>query len=141
MEGSKHSVSMKFLLIMKTNLTLSTVQISNVAMIQQSNFIYHIYSYALGFPSESKLVQDQLLRECSFGAMEGVHYDGMPDHQKEEISDPNYQYPEGESFNDVRKRGLLFLNKLPIGTHLIFTHGGVICSLLQDFGIDEMPDN
>ena len=73
--------------------------------------------------------------------MEGVHYDGMPDHQKEEISDPNYQYPEGESFNDVRKRGLLFLNKLPIGTHLIFTHGGVICSLLQDFGIDEMPDN
>ncbi|CAI2380049.1 unnamed protein product [Moneuplotes crassus] len=97
-------------------------------------------NYALGFPSESDLVQDKLIRECSYGEMEGIHFDSMPDSQKEQISDPSYVFPGGESFNQVRDRGQIFLNKLPEGTHLVFTHAGVICSLLQDYGVAEMPE-
>ena len=98
-------------------------------------------NYALGFPSETSIAQNKLLRECNFGTMEGIHYDSMSDAQKQEISSPDYVYPQGESFNDVRKRGLLFMKQLTLGNHLIFTHGGVICSLLQDFDVTQMPEN
>ena len=73
--------------------------------------------------------------------MEGIHFDSMSVEQKSQISKPDYLFPEGESFNDVRKRGLLFLKQLSLGSHLVFTHGGLICSLLQDFDINQMPEN
>ena len=97
--------------------------------------------YALGFPSESLVKQNRLLRECNFGLKEGAHFDSMSDQEKEKLSSPDYQYPEGESFNDVHKRALMFLKQQSLGKHLIFTHGGIIWSLLQNFGVEQMPEN
>ena len=97
--------------------------------------------YALAFPSDGKVKQNKLLRECNFGKMEGTHFDSMSTEQKIKISRPDYLFQNGESFNDVKNRGLLFLKQLNLGSHLVFTHGGIICSLLQEYKVDQIPEN
>jgi len=82
-----------------------------------------------------------MLRECSFGKLEGVHYDNMSDEEKNAFSDPSYQFENGESWEDVQKRGYLFFKSLEQGNHIAFTHGGFIVSQLVEQGVTEFPNN
>ena len=66
----------------------------------------------------------------NFGDQEGIHFDGLPQSEKEEISSPDYEAPGGESWNIVRQRLEDYFASLPEGNHLVFTHGGAISSLL-----------
>ncbi|CDW71482.1 phosphoglycerate mutase [Stylonychia lemnae] len=98
--------------------------------------------YALGFPSDEEIIkQVSALRELNFGAHEGLHYDGLSQEEKQKLSDPLYQAPQGESWPQVKERAARYFGQLNTGNHLIFTHGGVITSYLYDQGITEMPNN
>jgi probable phosphoglycerate mutase len=44
--------------------------------------------------------------------------------------------PGGESFYEVRARVLSFVDALPPGRHLVFTHGGVVRVLSREVGED-----
>jgi len=91
---------------------------------------------ALGFPQQKDLVKiDPLLRELNFGKEEGIHFDSLPTDQQVRISSIEYQADGGESWTDTRNRAIRFFHKLPNGNHLIFGHGGMMCSLTWYIGI------
>ena len=47
--------------------------------------------YAMGFPSSEKyLTESRNLREMNFGDNEGLHFDGLPQEEKEKYSDLDY---------------------------------------------------
>ena len=85
---------------------------------QNESMIYQIHSsdlsrcvdtsfYALGFPSNESLVsQSKNLREMNFGDQEGLHFDGLTQKEKDEISSREYQAPGegGENWDQVRER-------------------------------------
>jgi broad specificity phosphatase PhoE len=52
------------------------------------------------------------LRELNFGEHEGLHFDGLTDQEKLEISDPDYQAPGGENWEDVRQRTIEYFGGL-----------------------------
>ena len=92
--------------------------------------------YALGFPANDDMVkQARDLRELNFGEHEGLHFDGLTQQEKEEISDPNYQAPGGENWDDVRQRTSNYFGSLTATNHMIFTHGGPLTALLYEFGV------
>ena len=101
--------------------------------------------YAMAFPSEEdKVSQSRLLRELNFGAHEGLHFDNLPNAEKERFSAPDFKADGGESWKDVTKRANEFFQICNPGeTHLVFTHGGLIASYLstQLGDIDLMPPN
>lgn len=47
----------------------------------------------------------------------------------------------GESWDEVRERATGYFKALDKGTHLCFTHGGLITSYLYKQGISQMPAN
>ena len=96
--------------------------------------------YGLAFESEN-VMHTPLLREINFGMHEGLHFDNLPDSEKARFADPDFQAVEGESWKDVGKRTQDFMKKLNKGTHLCFTHGGLITNYLQAHGFTEMPPN
>lgn len=66
----------------------------------------------------------------------------MPEEEKGRIDSIDYKAPNGESWTDVSIRANKFFSTLPPeSTHLIFTHGGLICSLTYDLGYENMPAN
>jgi broad specificity phosphatase PhoE len=97
--------------------------------------------YGLGFPDESLIKKNDLLREMYFGSMEGVYFDNLPDEKKAEFADPKFRAPDGESWEDVKDRAHKFVGSLSPGKHLVVTHGGWMCSYLYTIGITEMPNN
>ena len=89
--------------------------------------------YALGFPSdEDQIKKSKDLREIHFGANEGLHYDSLPDSEKEKINKPDYKAPDGESWLDLEERGREFIESLEDGHHLVFTHGGWLAAMFRD---------
>lgn len=42
-----------------------------------------------------------MLREMNFGKHEGLHYDGLPESEKQRFSNPNFQSQDGENWTDV----------------------------------------
>lgn len=79
--------------------------INNIDSVHSSDLkrCYDSAFFALGFPSDENIIkQSKLLREINFGAKEGLHYDSLTKEAKEELSDPNYKAPEGESWPDVK---------------------------------------
>ena len=98
--------------------------------------------YALGFPSnENYLQQSQMLRELDFGEKDGLHYDGLSQEEKAEFSKPDFHAPGGESWVMLRQRVEAYFSTLGKGNHLVFTHGGPIVTVLQDHGLDLIPNN
>jgi broad specificity phosphatase PhoE len=75
----------------------------------------------------------------NFGTHEGLHFDNLPKAEKSRFSDPNFQANGGESWPDVRKRAQSYFKNLNSGTHLCFTHGGLITAYLYKQGLKEMP--
>ena len=82
-------------------------------------------------------VTDRRLRELNFGRLEGKRWDECPAevHQALAAFD-RFEAPDGEAVAELRSRVLEFVEALPAGEHLVFTHGGVIRLLLRETGGD-----
>jgi probable phosphoglycerate mutase len=80
---------------------------------------------------------DRRLREMSFGQLEGLPWEALdPRWQEAMVRFEGFEPPGGETFEDLRRRVLEFVNGLPSGRHLVFTHGGVLRLLSREAGED-----
>ncbi len=81
--------------------------------------------------------QDARLREMSFGSLEGQLWETLDPGVQEALARfEGFAAPGGETFEDLRARVLSFLDGLPAGRHLVFTHGGVVRLLSREVGED-----
>lgn len=81
--------------------------------------------------------RDPLLRELHFGTLEGLPWRRLPvPHQQALDRFTELAPPGGESAAELRRRVATFLDRLPTGRHLVFTHGGVIRAVRQMVGDD-----
>jgi 2,3-bisphosphoglycerate-dependent phosphoglycerate mutase len=81
--------------------------------------------------------QDARLREMSFGSLEGRPWASLDPRLEEAfVRFEGFAAPGGETFEDFRARVLSFLDDLPPGRHLVFTHGGVVRLLSREVGED-----
>ncbi|WP_018466669.1 histidine phosphatase family protein [Calidithermus timidus] len=77
------------------------------------------------------------LRELDFGRLEGLKWAELAEpHQAALLAFEGFEAPGGESIGQMRSRVYGFLEGLPPGRHLAFTHGGVLRLLLRDFEQD-----
>lgn len=77
--------------------------------------------------------QDPRLREMSFGELEGVAYPSMDPRWREGlVRFEGFEAPGGETFAALRSRVHGFVDELPPGRHLVFTHGGVVRLLSRE---------
>jgi len=80
---------------------------------------------------------DRRLRELNFGRLEGRHWPAMGDeHNRAILAFREFVAPDGESVAALRARVVEFVESLPAGRHLLFTHGGVIRVLARDLDLD-----
>ena len=85
---------------------------------------------------------DRRLREMSFGALEGVHWEALEARWQQALARfEGFEPPGGETFEDLRARVLAFVDSLPPGRHLLFTHGGVVRLLSREVGEDQFVSN
>jgi len=83
---------------------------------------------------------DPRLREIDFGEIEGKTW-GECDStiQAELAAFDEFEAPDGESVAQFRRRVVEFVEELQSGTHLVFTHGGVIRLLTRIGGEEQAP--
>jgi probable phosphoglycerate mutase len=83
-------------------------------------------------------VPDGRLRELNFGSLEGRLWEECPPMVRDAlVAFDGFGAPEGESVGELRSRVLEFVEGLPDGEHLVFTHGGVVRVLLREDGRDQ----
>lgn len=74
-----------------------------------------------------------------------MHYDSLKADEKERINTMDYASPNGESWRQVQQRAAEFLRDktrdAKAGGLLVFTHGGLICSLTHDLGLTDIIPN
>jgi probable phosphoglycerate mutase len=86
---------------------------------------------------EGEARPDRRLREMSFGQLEGCPWETLdPRWQEAMVRFEGFEPPGGETFEDLRRRVLEFVEALPSGRHLVFTHGGVLRLLSREVGED-----
>jgi 2,3-bisphosphoglycerate-dependent phosphoglycerate mutase len=82
-------------------------------------------------------VPDRRLREIDFGTLEGLTWAECPAHVREALLGfEGFEAPGGESVRQLTDRVLEFVDGVPSGDHLVFTHGGVIRVLSRAAGRD-----
>jgi 2,3-bisphosphoglycerate-dependent phosphoglycerate mutase len=82
-------------------------------------------------------VGDSRLRELDFGRLEGSRWEECRSEVRRALlAFEGFRAPGGESMAELRSRVLGFVDELPGGEHLVFTHGGVIRLLLRGAGLD-----
>ncbi|KRX05038.1 hypothetical protein PPERSA_06672 [Pseudocohnilembus persalinus] len=96
---------------------------------------------SLGFPEQKIIQQKPILREINFGKEENLHFDSLPDDRKQLINSIDFQSEGGESWHDVRKRVIKFMSQQPDGNHLVYSHGGLMCSLTWYIGLQDTVPN
>lgn len=80
---------------------------------------------------------DERLREFDFGRIEGLSFGELDTETQEAlIAFEGFEAPAGETTTQFGDRIDEFLGELPVGRHLIVTHGGVIRLLLRRSGHD-----
>jgi probable phosphoglycerate mutase len=80
---------------------------------------------------------DRRLREMSFGELEGRLWEAVDARWQEALTRfEGFAAPGGETFDQLRNRVLSFVDDLPGGRHLLFTHGGVVRLLSREVGVD-----
>jgi probable phosphoglycerate mutase len=80
---------------------------------------------------------DRRLRECNFGAYEGMPFDEVDaTDARVFMGFRDFDMPDGDSHESFLARIGGFVDELPPGRHLLFVHGGVIRILTQDLGVD-----
>ncbi len=66
-------------------------------------------SAALGFAGKYEIIQDQRLRECNYGDLNGKSEEFFKGSMQDYVNNP---YPSGESYKDVEKRLASFVDFL-----------------------------
>jgi len=80
---------------------------------------------------------DHRLREMGFGSLEGASYETLEERWQRALARfEGFAPPGGETFDELRERVLAFVDSLPPGRHLVFTHGGVLRLLSREVGVD-----
>lgn len=80
------------------------------------------------------------LRELDFGDLQGLRWPELPSQIRDQmIGFDAFAAPGGESHQQMEDRVVPFLDGLPDGAHLIFTHGGPIRMLRRRCGVDKFP--
>lgn len=80
---------------------------------------------------------DPRLREFNFGELEELPFEKIdPGLAAKAMRFRDFQAPGGEDIASFRQRLDAFVDGLSPGRHLLFVHGGVIRSLMQDLGLD-----
>ena len=78
---------------------------------------------------------DARLREIDFGELDGKLWTTLPaEHKDALLRFEGFVAPGGESLVQLQQRVESFINDLPPGRHLVFTHGGVIRLLCHRLG-------
>jgi 2,3-bisphosphoglycerate-dependent phosphoglycerate mutase len=78
---------------------------------------------------------DARLREIHFGALEGHGWEDLDGRHKQAlVAFAGFDFPGGETVEQVGARVEAFLAGLEAGRHLLFTHGGVIRLLSRQVG-------
>lgn len=82
-------------------------------------------------------VLDARLRELDFGDIEGRRFGDLDRETAAALmSFDGFRAAGGESVTELEARVTRFLDDLPEGDHLLFTHGGVIRTILRPLGLD-----
>jgi 2,3-bisphosphoglycerate-dependent phosphoglycerate mutase len=82
--------------------------------------------------------RERRLREIHFGSLEGKHWPDLDPRYLDGLQRfEGFAAPEGESLEEFRSRVLSFVDELPTGRHLLFTHGGVVRLLSREVGHDQ----
>lgn len=93
----------------------------------------HTARLAYGEPQEVSAE----LRELEFGELEGLKWAELPEvHKTALLAFEGFQAPGGESTAQLQRRVYGFFDRLPLGRHLIFTHGGVLRMVLRELDQD-----
>jgi 2,3-bisphosphoglycerate-dependent phosphoglycerate mutase len=80
---------------------------------------------------------DRRLREMSFGRLEGVLWETLEPRWQDALTRfEGFEPPGGETFAELQARVFSFVDALPTGRHLVFTHGGVVRLLSREAGED-----
>ena len=83
---------------------------------------------------------DARLREIDFGELDGRLWETLEaEHKDALLRFEGFVAPGGESLAQLKLRVEGFINDLPPGRHLIFTHGGVIRLLCHKLGQLSFP--
>lgn len=83
-------------------------------------------------------IPDARLRELDFGSLEGRRWEELESATQEALLRfETFRAPGGESVADLLRRVTAWIDALPPGEHVLFTHGGVIRALLRRSGRDE----
>ena len=86
-------------------------------------------------------VPDRRLRELDFGSLEGKRWSECSlDVRRALIAFDGFMAPGGESAGALRSRVNEFIEALPGGDHVLFTHGGVVRVLLRATGSDRQVE-
>jgi probable phosphoglycerate mutase len=81
--------------------------------------------------------QDRRLRELGFGDLEGADFMTLEPKLKDGILRfDDFAAPGGESLEGLHTRVMSFIEALPTGRHLLFTHGGVVRLFARELGHD-----
>lgn len=89
---------------------------------------------------EPKIVE--ALREFHFGDYDGLPLKDLPqDWVRALYAFEDFQTPNGESIDDVKRRVSAFIETLPGGRYLLVCHGGVIRSIVRHLGVDKFLEN
>jgi len=88
--------------------------------------------------AHSEPSQDSRLREMHFGTLEGCTWDRVDESLRKALGHfQRFDAPGGETAAVFRGRLYAFLDELPPGRQLIFTHGGAIRALIGPLGHDQ----
>lgn len=80
-------------------------------------------------------VTDPRLREIDFGDIEGLTWEDLDEETRAGLlAFEDFTAPGGEAYQRFRGRVIEFVDALPPGNHLVFTHGGVLRLLARDRG-------
>ncbi len=85
---------------------------------------------------------EDAIREFSYGDYDGKRLDEIPKQWVDDLYAFNdFQTPNGETIADVQRRAMNFIQTLPEGRYILFCHGGVIRSIVQELGCDRFLEN
>ena len=89
----------------------------------------------------SDVVHSDALREVNYGALYGKTKRWVTENIPQHKNDPDFVYPEGESFRQMQERSVRYFRSLsrryPGKTVLVVVHAGVIRGLVSEFaGLD-----
>ncbi|CAD8100270.1 unnamed protein product [Paramecium sonneborni] len=98
---------------------------------------------SLGFPHDNYIIQDIRLRELNFGKHENIAYSMLDQETKDTIFTLQYQAPGGESWVQACERAMQLVKEKcnQNGTYLMFSHGGLICTITYYLGLQNSIGN